>query len=235
MVSSPGALGLFRTLASDDILPITDTGGRVFFVNAGDTLRQGVELSATYETASGTSYATYAFVDATLDTCCNNPSRTAKCAFLEAGDRLPGIPRHRFKAGVEYWLTSKWKFGADLVAASNQPFFRNEVFGEAEEDGETLPSLLAGYTRVDLHTSYDITDNIQVYGLVKNLFNQKYGLYGTYFEAEDVGEEVDEVLGGPGFSNSRTISPAMPFAAYGGVKVKVLSSVDLLFGMRRAS
>ena len=29
----------------------------------------------------------------------------------------------------------------------------------------------AGYTRVDLNTSYDITDNIQVYGLVKNLFN----------------------------------------------------------------
>ena len=41
--------GLFRTLASDDILPITENN-RIFFVNAGDTLRQGVELSATYET-----------------------------------------------------------------------------------------------------------------------------------------------------------------------------------------
>jgi outer membrane receptor protein involved in Fe transport len=209
--------GLFRTLASDDILPITDTGGRVFFINAGDTLRQGVELSATFETRKWNAYASYAFVDATLDTC-EDPS--GKCAFLEAGDRLPGIPRHRFKVGAEYWLTSKWKVGADVVATSNQPFFRNEVFGEAEEDGETLPSLLAGYTRVDLHTSYDITDNIQVYGLVKNLFNQKYGLYGTYFNAADVGEEVDEELGGPGFSDSRSISPSMPFAAYGGVKVK---------------
>ena len=41
---------------------------------------------------------------------------------------------------------------------------------------------------MDLHTSYDITDNIQIYGLVKNLFNQKYGLYGTYFEADEVSE-----------------------------------------------
>ena len=41
--------GLFRTLASDDILPITEDN-RIFFVNAGNTLRQGVELEATYET-----------------------------------------------------------------------------------------------------------------------------------------------------------------------------------------
>ncbi len=205
--------GLFRTLASDDILPIINETGRVYFVNAGDTLRQGIELSATYETRTWNVYASYAFVDGTLDKC-SEPDEEGECAFLRSGDRLPGIPRHRFKAGFEYWLTSKWKVGADLVAASNQPFYRNDVARE-----EDLFVTLAGYTRVDLHTSYDITDNIQVYGLVKNLFNQKYGLYGTYFEAEEV-DLVDKALGGPGFEDSRTISPSMPFAAYGGVKVK---------------
>lgn len=203
--------GLFRTLSSDDILPITNDTGRIFFVNAGDTLRQGVELSTTYETSKWNFYASYAFVDATLDSC-QDPS--GECAFLQSGDRLPGIPRHRFKAGVEYWMTPKWKVGADLVAASKSPFFPNEV-----SDEEGLDAQLPGYTRIDLHTSYDITDSIQVYGLVKNLFNQKYGLYGTYFEAEEV-SEVDEALGGPGFTDPRTISPSMPFAAYGGVKFK---------------
>ncbi len=204
--------GLFRTLAEDDILPVTNTEGRIFFINAGDTLRQGVELSATYETRKWNVYANYAFVDATLDTC-NDPS--GECAFLEAGDRLPGIPRHIFKAGFEYWLTHKWKFGADIVAASDQPLYPNEATEEADEDG--IPSILGGYARVDLHTSYDITDNIQVYGLIKNLFNQKYGLYGTYFEADEV---PDLRPGGTGFEDPRTISPAMPFAAYGGVKVR---------------
>ncbi|MBX9863353.1 MAG: TonB-dependent receptor [Hyphomicrobium sp.] len=203
--------GLFRTLASDDILPVTVTnaGGasRIFFVNAGDTLRQGAELSATYETRRWNVYGSYAFVDATLDTC-DDPS--GQCAFLEAGDRLPGIPRHRFKMGFDYWLTSKWKFGADVIASSNSPYFPNEV---SEDEG--LNAFLPGYTRVDLHTSYDITDNIQVYGLVKNLFNQKYGLYGTYFEFDEVPD-----LSGPGFTDARTMSPSMPFAAYGGVKVK---------------
>ncbi len=203
--------GLYRTLASDDILPVINDTGRIYFVNAGNTLRQGVELSATYETRKWNVYANYAFVDATLDTC-DDPS--GECAFLTAGDRLPGIPRHRFKAGAEYWMTSKWKVGADLVAASNSPYFPNEV---SEDEG--LNAFLPGYTRVDLHTSYDITDNLQVYGLVKNVFNQKYGLYGTYFEADEV-SEVDEDLGGPGFTDSRTMSPSMPFAAYGGVKYK---------------
>jgi outer membrane receptor protein involved in Fe transport len=209
--------GLFRTLASDDILPITEDN-RIFFVNAGNTLRQGVELEATYETRKWNVYANYAFVDATLDKC-TNPDDEGQCAFLDAGDRLPGIPRHRFKAGFDYWVTSKWKVGGDLVAASNQPFFPNDVSREAEEDGNPLPALLGGYTRVDLHTSYDITKNFQVYGLVKNLFDQEYGLYGTYFEAEEV-SLVDQALGGPGLSDSRTISPAMPFAAYGGIKLR---------------
>jgi outer membrane receptor protein involved in Fe transport len=198
--------GLFRTLASNDILPVM-SNNRIFFVNAGDTLRQGVELSATYETRKWNGYASYAFVDATLDTC-NDP--TGVCAFLQAGDRLPGIPQHRFKAGIEYSVTSKWKVGTDLVAASDSPFFPNEA-GSGDN--------LASYARVDLNTSYDVTDNVQVYGLVKNLFDSKYGLYGTYFEADEV-SDVDKALGGPGFSDPRTISPSMPFAAYGGVKVR---------------
>jgi outer membrane receptor protein involved in Fe transport len=206
--------GLFRTLASDDILPVTNDDGRAFFLNAGDTLRQGVELSATFETTKWNVYANYAFIDATLDEC-SQPDAEGECAFLTEGDRLPGIPRHRFKAGLEYWLTTKWKVGTDLVAASNQPFYRNENAREPEE----LSDILAGYTRVDLHTSYDITDHIQVYGLIKNLFNQKYGLYGTYFDAGEA-SDVSQAIGGPALTDARTISPSMPFAAYGGVKVK---------------
>ncbi|HWK33718.1 MAG TPA: TonB-dependent receptor [Hyphomicrobium sp.] len=209
--------GLFRTLASDDILPVTEDN-RIYFVNAGNTLRQGVELAATYETRKWNVYASYAFIDATLDKC-TNPDDEGQCAFLNAGDRLPGVPRHRFKAGFDYWLTSKWKFGADVVAASNQPFFPNDVSREAEEDGDPLPALLGGYARVDLHTSYDVTERFQIYGLVKNLFDQRYGLYGTYFEADEVGD-IDEELGGAGLKDARTISPSMPFAAYGGVKIK---------------
>lgn len=229
--------GLFRTLNEDDILNVAaEQTGRGYFLNAGDTLRQGVELAAAYHTQRFRVYGSYAFVDATFasnivlpapatpegsDVCPGyTPPGNAgdfpdyedpECNFVSDGDRLPGIPRHRFKAGFEYWITPKWKFGTDLVAASNQIFFGDEA-------NNNTP--LGGYWRVDLRSSYDITENVQIYGLVKNLFNSKYGLYGTYFEAE----EANEVSGGTGVTfdddENRSIGPSMPFAAYGGVKVR---------------
>ena len=44
-----------------------------------------------------------------------------------------------------------------------------------------IGAALPGYTRVDLRTSYNITKNFQIYGLVENLFDRRYGLFGTYF------------------------------------------------------
>lgn len=207
-------IGLFRTLAEDDILVVPD-GAEIFFVNGGDTLRQGVELYARYGIEKKWNvYGSYAFIDATLDKCAV-PDDEGECAFIRQGGRLPGIPRHLFKAGFQVWLTPKWKFGADVIASGDRPFFRN---AEGARDPDRFDSL-SGYTRVDLHTSYDVNDKLQIYGLVKNLFDQEYGLYGTYFEADEVGE-VDEALGGPGFTDNRTVSPSQPFAFYGGVKMR---------------
>jgi len=38
------------------------------------------------------------------------------------------------------------------------------------------------YAVVNLHTSYQITPNIEVFGLINNVFNQHYYLGGTFFE-----------------------------------------------------
>ncbi|MGD9935666.1 MAG: TonB-dependent receptor, partial [Dehalococcoidia bacterium] len=138
------------------------------------------------------------------------------CVFVRPGDRLPGIPRHRFKAGFDYWLTPKWVLGADLISASNQIFY-------GDEGNDNTP--LAGYYKINLHSAYNITDNIQIYGLVENLTDQQYGLYGTYFNVEAANEaaEADPSLNGDDTfaeGNAKTITPAIPFAAYGGIKVK---------------
>jgi outer membrane receptor protein involved in Fe transport len=146
---------------------------------------------------------------------------------------MPGIPRYRFKAGFDYKITPRWTFGSDLIAASNQIFFGDEA---------NVDRPLAGYAKVNLHTSYDITDNIQVYGLIENLFDKQYSIYGTYFNTElaqeagpgcgtNPGDTCDGQTsgGGPDPSlnglkydpdNARTSTPAIPFAAYGGVKVR---------------
>ena len=51
------------------------------------------------------------------------------------------------------------------------------------DEGNNSPTL-DGYATVDLHTSYDVTDHIQVYGLVDNVFDSRYGLFGNYFNLE---------------------------------------------------
>ncbi|WP_291161758.1 TonB-dependent receptor [Hyphomicrobium sp.] len=144
------------------------------------------------------------------------------CLTIRPGNRMPGVPRHRFKAGFDYKLTPKWTFGSDLIAASDQIFY-----GDEGNHDRPLP----GCVKVNLHTSYDVTDHIQVYGLIENLFDQQYGVYGTYFNTE-LAQEAGPGEGGSGGpdpslkglkydpDNARTITPAIPFAAYGGVKVR---------------
>ena len=145
---------------------------------------------------------------------------------------MPGIPQHRFKAGFDYKITPRWTFGSDLIAASNQIFFGDE---------SNVDRPLAGYAKVNLHTSYDITDNVQVYGLIENLFDNQYSIYGTYFNRDlaqqagpgcggnNEGDPCTGTGGGPDKSlnglkyaddDSRTTTPAIPFAAYGGIKVR---------------
>jgi iron complex outermembrane receptor protein len=209
------SLGWFRTLNTDDILNVTSTiTGRSSFANAGDTLRQGLEAQVDYWSGRLFAYAGYNFVDATFQNDLtlaspNSPSADADGnIFVHSGDRLPGVPVHKFKAGVDYGVTSKWRVGADLVAASNQIFF-------GDESNQNTP--LGGYAKVNLHTSYDVTDHIQIYGLVDNLFDAHYGVYGTYFALEDANAAS---LGTITFNDPRTIVPAPPITAYGGLKVK---------------
>lgn len=217
--------GLFRTETQDDIIAVAaPTSGRGFFQNAGDTLRQGIEAGVVYTDPRWYIWANYAFIDATFQSNLvlpspNNPGATPcptapteNCVFVTPGDRLPGIPAHRFKFGFDYWLHPKWKVGADLVAVSDQIFFGDE---------SNIQAPLGGYARVDVRTSYDVTEHVQIYGLIDNLFDSRYGLFGNFFDTELAnGPAEADGLGDDFFTNPRTITPAPPFAIYGGIKVK---------------
>ncbi len=219
-------VGYFRALNQNDILfTASPTTGRGFFLNAGDTLRQGVEVSAKYKGGPWEVYANYSYVRATFETAneFSSPSNPfavpcvaapeAGCVNVRPGDRIPGIPEHRIKAGVFYDVTEKWNVGATLVAASDQFFLGDE--------GNDAPTL-AGYTRVDLHTTYKVNKNVEFYGFVNNVFDREYGLFGTFFEADEASEVIEDGGVAPitAFTDARSILPASPVAAYGGVRFK---------------
>jgi len=230
--------GLFRTENTDDIITVASTSnGRGYFKNAGDTLRQGVELGLTYQERWWQAYANYSYVDATFRTANviaspDNPSADddicgltgggggdddeAACIQVNSGDHLPGVPRHRFKAGLDVWVTPKWTVGGDVVAVGSQYFYGDE--------GNDQPQL-GGYARVDVRTAYNITENLQIYGMVDNLFDSRYGLFGNFFNREAAANAATAggLDGDALFDDdrpNRTITPAPPIAAYGGVKIR---------------
>ena len=87
---------------------------------------------------------------------------------------IAGIPRNTLKVGFDFDATDKWKIGGDMVAASSQTIFGNE--------NGVLPPV-PGYVVFNAHTSYQVSKQFQVYGLIQNIFNHHYETYGGLFDA----------------------------------------------------
>src|SRR5580704_1272308 len=201
-------VGGFRALNTNDIIAVSSPiPGHQFFQNAGDTLRQGIEANVNYKQDRWNVYANYTYVDATFLNALTlqspfNPFADANGnIFVVPGDHIPGIPDFRFKLGGEYQITNPWKFGADLNVIGSQ-----WLVGDQSNQNPKLPA----YWVVNLHSSYKVTENIEVFGLVRNLFNQHYAVLGTFFD----------VASFPylNLTDPRTFVPGIPFAAYLGVR-----------------
>ncbi len=203
--------GLFRTTLTNDILPqqsaVTGFG---YFANVGTTLRQGAELSAQWTGDKWTAYANYTYIDAVylttfLESSPFNPSADAN-GFIPITNGMPiaGIPRNTVKVGVDYALTPQWHVGADMVAASGQVISGNE--------NGAVPQV-PGYAVFGLHTSYQVAKQVQIYGLVQNLFDQRFYTGGALF---DTGELPNAA---PNLTNPTSLGPGKPFAIYGGLRI----------------
>jgi outer membrane receptor protein involved in Fe transport len=204
----------FHTKDHDDLIyETTDYNPNLaYFTNAGATLRQGVEANLRYDTARLHASLGYAYTDATFQTALlvgsgSNPLSDANGnEHVQPGDRLPGIPRHRGTAVVDYDLTDAWTIGGNAVLQSSQYRFGDEA---------NLTKPIGGYVIVDFHTSYKITKNISVFGIVNNAFDARYDTYGSFGPVGDV--PWPNVPGG--VTDPRTASPGTPVTGYGGVKV----------------
>jgi iron complex outermembrane receptor protein len=207
-------LGLFRTDSESDIIQVASVlQGRGVFQNVPGTRRQGLEAGVNYQTEQYLFYANYALVDATyqftgLLASPNNPSADANGDILVTpGKQIPGIPRHQIKGGVDYFVTPAWKLGIDVIWVGSQWY----VGDNANQNVK-----LADYWVANLHGSYQLTKELQVYGVINNLFNRKFATYGTYFDPQSV---VNAVANPP--TDHRTITPAQPLSVYVGMRAKL--------------
>jgi iron complex outermembrane recepter protein len=206
-------LGLFRTDSTGEIFSVPSTIiSTGFFQNVGNTRRQGIEAGIGYRDDKWQVGANYSFIDATFQSAFtlsspNNPFADAAGNIqVRPDDQLPGVPQNRLKMNADYAITDKWKIGGNLIFASSQFFF-----GDASNQNPRLP----GYWVVDLHSSYQITRNVELFALIKNLFDRNYTTFGI------LGDVTKTPLPGvPNPSDPRFITVGAPLAVFGGVRVR---------------
>jgi len=202
----------YRSTLNNDILFVNSPiQGRAFFQNVGTTLRQGTDVSLSLKTDRLLAWIAYSYIDATFQTgftasSNNNPGADANGNIqVQPGNHLPGIPSNLWKLGVDYKVTDAWTVGGTGVAASGQFMFGDEA---------NLTSKTPAYFVLNLHTSYQLTPNLQLFGLIENAFNTAYYTFGTFSPTSSV-----FIAQAPGAANPRSYSPAAPIAGTVGIRV----------------
>jgi outer membrane receptor protein involved in Fe transport len=205
-------LSLYRTTLSNDILAVgSSLPGLSFFQNVGTTLRQGFDLSFKLKYRRLSAYLGYSFIDATFQTpfteqSPNNPGADANGnIFIQSGDRLPGIPQNILKFGADYAITDAWTVGGSALAEAGQYLFGDEA---------NLTPTTPPYFVLNLHTTYQVTKNFQLFAKIDNAFDAQYYTYGSFAPTSAI-----PIAQAPGATNPRAYSPAAPISALVGVRV----------------
>lgn len=207
-------LDIYHTDNTDDIIyeSTVYNPNLAFYTNAGRTRRQGVESSVRLEHGPLRLSLGYALTDATfrsplLLNSSNNPAADGNGQeHVMPGARLPGISRHRATLVLDYALTSRWRLGGSLATQS-------KAYRFGDEANVTAP--LGGYTVLDLHALVSATEHLTVFAVLNNALDQRFHTYGAFGPVADV--QWPSVAGG--VTDTRTASPGMPIAAYGGIRL----------------
>jgi iron complex outermembrane receptor protein len=176
-----------------------------------ETLRQGVELGANWRWGRLSAFVNYSYTDATYQftgvlSSTNNPhANAAGNVTVHPGDKIPGITNQELKVGADYEVLPKWTVGGDLEYFGSQ----NVVGDDSNQNARVTPYML-----VNVRSTYRVTDNIQVFGKINNLFDRRYASFATYFDTGGVGQPITNNLVDP-----RSITLGEPISFFGGVKV----------------
>jgi outer membrane cobalamin receptor len=128
---------------------------------------------------------------------------------VQAGDRIPGIPRQNFKLRAAWQSTPRLFVGVTLVCESSR-------FAIGNENNQAAGGSVPGYAVVNLDAHFQIDQHLQLFGRINNVFDRNYqtgGILGQNF------------FTGPGFTYnlagaqpSLFSSPGAPFGIWAGLR-----------------
>jgi iron complex outermembrane recepter protein len=173
---------------------------------------QGLEASIQYQSPRWLVYAGYSLLDATYQFTGDLPSPNNPMADADGnvhvtpGNRIPSLPLNQGRLGVYFSPTPQWTIGADMAVVGSRYF--------VGDDADQNPKLPA-YWLVNLHASYQLTKEVQIFGLINNVFDKRYALFGTFFDPGDVANVGLPIV----LTDHRTEVLGAPLAVCGGIRV----------------
>ena len=120
---------VFQITTEDELVVLSNTGGRTTYQNAGRTLRRGFELGAESQLAEHwTSTLAYTRLQATYDTNFASASST-----VDKGNDLPGVPQTTLFAEVN-WKPTDW------LSTAVEGLYRSKVYVEDTNTQKAAPA-----------------------------------------------------------------------------------------------
>ena len=197
----------YRTVLNDDILFVSSgsAANTGFFQNAGNTLRQGVDLGASVEHGDFALKAGYSYVRAVYLTpfqmlSANNSSRDAGDQItVQNGDAISGIPRSSLK------LLLDWAPAPRLSLGFGWAWF-DKQYARGDENNLDVNGPLPSYSIAQLYGRYELARRWDLSLKVDNLFDRSYQNFGV------LGRNF---FNGPGQSFDATTAAPEQFRASG--------------------
>lgn len=204
----------FRTVSQDDIVFVrSGIGQGGYFTNVGQTLRQGLELSAQWRQNAWQWRADYTYLDAQYLSEGELPgplSTSGRPNRFSRGTPVAGLPRHVLRFGVDWRAGAGVKTGVDWLVSGPQVVAGNE--------GGSRPELgkLAGYSVLNAKASWQVDSRWQAYLRINNVFDRRYGNFAA--GNSDLFPRGRAVQPGENLEPARFVAPGTPRAIVVGVR-----------------
>ena len=172
---------LYRTELSDDIQFISSRGAGSntgYFQNVGNSLRQGVELTLSPQWGATRLSVRYGYIDATYQSSfvasspANSSADTGGNIIVRPGNQIPGIPRHTLKLRLSQDIQPQWTVGVSVNLSST-------IYARGDENNQDAAGKVSGYAIMNLDTNYQLSDKLEIFARVSNLFGHTYANFGT--------------------------------------------------------
>ena len=169
-------LAFFGADTKDEIVTLSNTGGRAIFQNAGRTARNGIEFAISKTFTSGWSmHGAYTLLEAKyVDNfrACNSapPCAAAAAVTIPAGNNMPGIPKRSLFAELAWRAPRTLSYGVPYAALEVRNLSQMYV---DDRNSDTA----AGYTTASIRTGIERrTGNwtLSSFARIDNLNNARY-------------------------------------------------------------